>query len=317
MWRIRPTQLLMEELEAVLAPLANTADLYGLVKEPLNQALNGLTRDSVGNRPWPLLPLVVYEAISADFEKALPIAAALQFLHAAAEVFDDIEDADSSGSLATKNGPAIAINAATTLLILAEKAITRLKERGVEDSLIVRVTDTINSCYATAAIGQHLDLSITPEKAASEDIYLKIADMKSAITVECACHTGAMLATANQELIDKFAEFGHNLGMAAQIANDIQGVTRESDILKHKITLPVIYALSQTEGEAHQQLELTFCQKSTSTPDTNQIKNLLFSTGSVHYATVKMEFYKQLALDILSEIEEAGIGVERLKPFLG
>jgi geranylgeranyl pyrophosphate synthase len=287
-----------------------------LVKEPLALSVGAIDSESDRSRPWPLLPLIVCEAISGRYEQALPAAVALRFLKAAAEVFDDIEDADSSGSLATRCGNAAATNAATTLLILAESALTRLKGRGVEPGLIIRVMESVNSYHTIACAGQHLDLSLTPEMALSEDMYLKVAEMKSASVTECACRVGAMLAAADQDLIDKFTGFGHNLGMAAQIANDIQGVTGGSDILKRKITLPAIYALAQTEGEVHQQLENIFCGQSDAVLDLNGIKDILFHTGAVHYTTVKIEFYKQQALDILSEIEDTGINVERLRPFL-
>ena len=140
--------------------------------------------------------------------------------------------------------------------------------------------------------------------------------MKSASQIECACYVGALLATKNQELIDTFAKFGYNLGMAAQITNDIQGITQGSDIIKRKITLPLIYALAQTDGDARKQLESVFLKSSVSVPDTAQIKNLLLRCGALHYATIKMEFYKQLALDSLFEAERAGASVERLKLFL-
>ena len=182
--------------------------------------------------------------------------------------------------------------------------------------LIVRVIEVVNSFYTTACVGQHLDLSLTSEMAVSENVYLRVINMKSACTVECACRIGALLATANQELIDTFALFGHNLGMAAQITNDIQGITRGSDILKRKITLPVIYALTQADGEARNQLELTFGKQAGPVPDPTPIKDLLFSTGAVYYATIKMEFYKQRALDILSEAEGEGASIERLNLFL-
>jgi octaprenyl-diphosphate synthase len=110
--------------------------------------------------------------------------------------------------------------------------------------------------------------------------------------------------------------FGYNLGMASQIANDIQGITRGRDILKRKITLPVIYALSQADGEARHQLELTFSKQSESAPSPAQTRDLLFNTGAIHYATIKMELYKQQALDILSKAEGAGANVERLRLFL-
>jgi octaprenyl-diphosphate synthase len=176
--------------------------------------------------------------------------------------------------------------------------------------------DAVNSFYTTTCAGQHLDLSLTSDIAVSEDIYLRVACMKSASTVECACHIGALLAAANQELVDKFALFGHNLGMASQIANDIRGITHGNDIVKHKITLPVIYALAQTGGEAHNQLEFAFYKPYESVPDPTQIKDLLFCSGAIHYTTIKMEYYKQRALDILIEVEKAGTSAERLKLFL-
>ncbi len=316
MWQERQAELLRDEIELVLASLPDVAGLCDLVKEPLTKARRGLAFEIMDDRPWPLLPLIVCEAIFGHYEHALPAAAAFQFLMAAGDVFDDIEDADSSESLSARYDSAVANNVATTLLILAQKAITRLETRGVSDYIIVRVMDVVNSLYTIACAGQHLDLSLRSEMAVSEDVYLRVIDMKSASQVECVCHIGALLANANQELIDKFSTFGHNLGMASQIANDIQGITQGSDILKRKITLPLIYALARTDGEVRNKLQFTFSKQSEYVPDFVQIKDLLFRIGAIHYATIKMEIYKQRALDILYETEVSVASVERLKLFL-
>jgi len=317
MWQERQAELLQEEIQAVLSALSEAGDLYALVKEPLTKGRRALAAESAQEQPWPLLPLIVCEAICEHYEQALPAAVAIQFFIAAGDVFDDIEDADSSESLAARHGAAVATNVATTLLILAETAIARLKRKGVEDYVIIRVMDAVNSFYTTACTGQHLDLSLTPDIAISEDRYLKVICMKSASQIECACHIGALLATENERLIDTFGIFGHNLGMAAQITNDIQGIIRGSDILNHKITLPVVYALAQSDGKARHQLEITFSRQTELTPDPIRIRDLLFHLGAVHYATLKMEYYKQRALDILSKAVRAGADVERLKLFLG
>jgi octaprenyl-diphosphate synthase len=140
--------------------------------------------------------------------------------------------------------------------------------------------------------------------------------MKSASTIECACHIGALLGTENQELIDSFTLFGHNLGMASQIANDIHGIILGSDIVKQRVTLPVVYALAHTNGEAHDQLELAFSKPCESLPGTTQIRDLLFGSGAIYYTAIKMEFYKQLALYILRNLGKAGANIERLKSFL-
>jgi geranylgeranyl pyrophosphate synthase len=312
----RQAKLLREEIEALLAPLSDFAGLYDLVKEPLIRARRGLAIDAAHDRLWPLLPLMVCEAISGNYEHALPAAAAIQLLKGAAEVFDDIEDADSSDSLLTRYGLAAATNTATTLLVLAEKAIARLKGRGVADSTIVRVVDEVNSYYATACAGQYLDLSLAAGITISEDTYLRVAAMKSASQVECACCIGALLATTEQQFISLFSTFGRNLGMASQVANDIQGITGGSDIMNRRITLPVIYALDQTDGQARSELEAAFRRQCEAAPDPAQIRDLLFGVGAIHYAMIKTEFYKQRARDVLSEAEAAGASVERLKLFL-
>lgn len=316
MWQERQAELLRDEIKAVLAYLPDVSGFSKLLEEPLTQPRRGLAIEAVYGRPWPLLPLIVCEAIAGHYDRAIPAAAVLQLFLAAGDVFDDVEDGDSSQSLSARYGPAVATNVATTLLILAERAITRLKIRGVANNIVIRVIEEINSYYTMACVGQHLDLSPTQKEAFSEDNYLKMISMKSASQIECACYIGALLATENQELIDTFKKFGYNLGMAAQITNDIQGIIKGNDIVKRRITLPVLYALSQTDGEAHDQFKFAFGKLSKSGPDPTQIKELLFRTGAVNYAAVKLEFYKQEAVDFLSEAESAGVSVERLKLFL-
>jgi len=306
-------KLLRSEIETLFAPLSDTAGLYEMVKEPLRK----ISQDLVHDRAWFLLPLIVSDAICGRWEYALPAGAGLELLKAAAEVFDDIEDADSNESLSAKYGNALANNAASTLLILAERAFTRLKSWGIDSDIVVSLIDTVNSYYTTACLGQHLDLSLTPEEAASEDVYLRVIGMKSASAVECACYTGALLAGANQELIQSFAIFGHNLGMASQIANDIKDVRYLSNIKKRKITLPVIYALAQTNGTTHNLLKMAFYKPtSESVYVPEQIRDLLFSTGAIQYAMIKMELYKQQATDILVRLDCAGIKIEQLQQFL-
>ena len=66
-----------------------------------------------------------------------------------------------------------------------------------------------------------------------------------------------MLAGADQGLINLFTTFGYNLGMAAQIANDIRDITGLRDINNRKITLSVIFALGQAD-EARELLKSAF-----------------------------------------------------------
>jgi geranylgeranyl diphosphate synthase type I len=288
-----------------------------MAKEALGNVFEDSSLHSTNHRSWYLLPLIVYGNICGQCETVLPAIAGLQLLKAAADVLDDIEDADSVGSLSYKYGVPLALNAATTLIILAEKAFTRLEDKGVSDETVVRLIRAVNSYYVTACMGQHLDLSLSPDEAILEEKYLRVIAMKSASVMECACYAGAMLTTANEDLINSFTIFGHNLGMASQIANDIKGVVSLNDIKRGKITLPAIYALSQTDGENRRLLEKAFRNRSgilEFNPD--RIRDLLYSTGAIQYAFIKEEMFKQLARDGLTFLETRGVETEQLLQFL-
>jgi geranylgeranyl pyrophosphate synthase len=310
------TRLLQGEIEGLLVSLSNNPDLYNLVREPLTVTSRGLSLSAYNERSWPILPLIVSEAICNSYEQVLPAAAAFQFLLAAGDVFDDIEDADSTDSVYAKYGLSVAVGVASTLLIVGENSLTQLRARGVGADTVVRVMEVVNSYYTQACIGQHMDLTTEVFPAESEDMYMKIIRMKSASQVECACCVGALLAGANQKLIDAFTILGHNLGMMSQIGNDIQGIVGGRDITKRKITLPVIYGLNLSDSSINGELMAIFHKHSTPVHDYESIKQLLFHIGAMHYATIKLNVYKQKAIDILLDIQESGIDIEKLRSFL-
>jgi geranylgeranyl pyrophosphate synthase len=104
--------------------------------------------------------------------------------------------------------------------------------------------------------------------------------------------------------------------MAGQIANDIQGIRQGSDIAKCKITLPVIYTLTQTDIKIRNQIKSFFSNPSEHASDVKEIKDLLFHSGAIQYAMIKVELFKQKALDSLSKAAKSGASIEKLKLFL-
>jgi geranylgeranyl pyrophosphate synthase len=180
---------------------------------------------------------------------------------------------------------------------------------------VVRVVATANSYYTAACAGQHLDLRRKSDISLSEEIYLEIAAMRSASHPECACCIGAILGGADEQSVRLYSEFGRNMGMAAQIANDIRGITTGVDVLKRKVTLPVIEAVAQEDGNGSGILEAWFGGKATET-DPGAVKDLLFNTGAIYYAVVKAEFYKERAFRALNKTGPDGEAMARLKIFI-
>jgi competence protein ComQ len=312
------TKVVKEEIEALLSPLSNSNSLADLVRESLSTGSPDLSENVAQSQKyrWSLLPILVCESISGHSEQAIPVTAALQLLKGAAELFDDIEDQDTPDSLPSRWGLPIATNVATTMVILAEKAITRLKTRGVSDDRIIKIMDITNSQYIIACTGQHLDLRLTPKMPVTEELYFDIIAKKSASQIECACSVGAMLATNNHETINNFSLFGHNLGMTVQITNDIKGIIEGRDIIKHKPTLPVIYGLAQSDGEILHYLTSVYSNDGTITPDLTRIRDILFSIGAIHYTTIQLEIYRLAAINNLEIAEKNGANIQQLKSFL-
>ncbi|MBN1190437.1 MAG: polyprenyl synthetase family protein [Dehalococcoidales bacterium] len=309
-------KLLDQEIEEALSCFSGAPGFQSLLRE--SPGLSQICVEQPGNETpaWSLLPLAVCEVNCGRFDHALPVAAALHFLKTAAEVFDDTEDADSAKSLSSVYGPAMAVNAASALLVLAEQTLTRLQKRGVRDSTVIRVFETVNAYYTSAAAGQYMDLSAASQQVPEEEEYLEIAHLKSAFTQECACKVGALLAGSGQETIDKYAIFGYYLGMASQIANDIQGVTSGHDILTRKITLPAIFAVKQGNPAVRRQIEDYYNGNAASQTPVEDISQCLFQSGAIYYSLVKMELYKKMALDFIHEEQAAGKDASQLKLFI-
>jgi geranylgeranyl pyrophosphate synthase len=314
MHNVKQRQLLKEEVEFCISILSDQLCEY--IKEPLKASRRILSSTSKQEAPWVLLPLITCESICGSFDKALPLCASLQFFMAAGDVFDDIEDNDSPLSMSSKYGAAISNNVATILLVLGEKSIARLKIKNVDDKKIVRILDTINNYYLSACTGQHEDLSNGKQIDISENDYLDILGLKSASQIECACYTGALLATEDETIFDTFKEFGYNLGMMAQIMNDISGIIKKKDIINKKITLPVIYALSQSEENVGNTLKQYYQNQSDTDSTIEKISDILSNSGALHYTAIKMESFRLSAFDTLKRAEQLGASVNSLREFL-
>jgi octaprenyl-diphosphate synthase len=88
---------------------------------------------------------------------------------------------------------------------------------------------------------------------------MRVLRMKTAAFIECCCRVGARMASAPSEFEDSLGEYGHNLGLAFQVVDDLldfrgdqakTGKPQATDFRDGQATLPLIYLLpSLTEDE--------------------------------------------------------------------
>jgi geranylgeranyl pyrophosphate synthase len=240
---------------AVFDPVQNDLDVVedtirrvGVVEYPFLASLLDHVLAARGKRIRPALVLLCASFNDYKIEYLVPLAAAIELLHTATLVHDDLID-DSE----TRRGQA-------TLHHLTSRAATVLVGDYLFANAAAKCTET-ESPRVMRVFGQALMTIVDGElkqlftsglwRQTREEYYRKI-ERKTASLLRTATETGAILSGASESRIDAFREYGYNLGMAFQIVDDVLdfiGTEAElgkpvgSDLRQGTITLPAIRLL--------------------------------------------------------------------------
>ncbi len=235
----------VEEVEALLSAIAKRAP--ELLVEP---ALEALT--SGGKRLRPLLLVLSARMGEPDHDHLLKALTAIEVLHTATLIHDDIVDrAESRRGLPTtvaRYGRDLAV--ATGDYLFAE-SFHDLAEIG--DPRLVRAFAEAAEGLAAGELEQYRASGATVEVEA----YLEHIRKKTAGLFKAACVAGGSLGGLSLRQIDALARYGQALGIAFQMSDDVMDLVGKpglmgkgigTDLAEGTVTLPVIFALR--EGDA-------------------------------------------------------------------
>ena len=187
---------------------------------------------------------------SGDPARAVPAAASMEFLMACGDLLDDVED-DEGPSIFDSRSAAPVMEDVCILLLLSHQALGELTARGFDDRTVVQAYKILDESSISAIRGQQVDAELESRTSVSLTQCLETTAAKSASLTKCAAEMGATLAGADGSIAALYGQFGWHLGMAAQIANDIEGVwpgrPAKSDIRLRKKTLPVVATLNMPQ----------------------------------------------------------------------
>ena len=191
---------------------------------------------------WLMLPILTCEALGGDSGRAYHVAAALELGRMAAGCLDEWQDQDTEDALWRTLGPAQTVNLATAMIGLSQLSLTRLADLGVKPAMILDLQREFSLTLLHMCEGQHADLS---DDGSLVD-YEKTVGAKTGSLLSLGCRVGAMVAGADAEAASVYGEFGHHLGVLAQVWNDLQGLVGaggKRDV-GHSRTLPILAALA-------------------------------------------------------------------------
>src|SRR5450432_1805773 len=183
-----------------------------------------------GKRIRPRLTLLSYEAVGGKtLSEALPVAAAVELVHTATLVHDDIND---HGSMRRGRPTVNAQWGRTFALLTGDYLFTKVYE------LMAPYKD-LNIVFAEATValveGETLQAAAAKSGQLDRETYTRIIAKKTASLFAGATRMGATLAqmntVSNKDQIDGLEQYGFNIGLAFQIVDDILDLVADSQQL--------------------------------------------------------------------------------------
>jgi len=215
----------------------------------------GAGPEATGKRIRPLLVLLTSASCGADWQAALPAAAAVELVHNFSLVHDDIQDNSPKrrgrDTVWTKWGAPMAINVGDALFVTSSQAIMDLKNNYAAE-VVVQAAEILHNTCLDLTRGQFLDMSYEERKDLGVEDYWPMISGKTSALLSACCQIGALLGGTDEETQESYRSFGHFLGLAFQVQDDILGIwgdekltgkSAASDLVEGKNSLPVLAGL--------------------------------------------------------------------------
>ena len=251
-----------------------------------------LLSNAVGDRPHP---------------QAVTLAAVVELVHLATLVHDDAVD----HSVLRRGMPTVNAlwNHQTAVIMgdyLYSRSVTELARFGRVDFI-----DVLSRAANEMSVGELRQLASHDALEFGEDDYFRLIASKTASLMSAACELGA--AAGTPEFRPRLATYGHAVGMAFQIADDLLDYTEAAavtgkpsgqDLREHKVTLPLIRAFAVMDASARREVEHFFADPVASDDGIERVITLVRDHGGIDFAARTAEEYGEQAAEALAGLPE-------------
>jgi geranylgeranyl diphosphate synthase type I len=277
---------------------------------------------SPGKMIRPVGLLLAAELCGGDLEQAIPAAAAVELVHNFSLLHDDVEDRSDRrrdrATVWTFAGEAQAINTGDGMYTLAREAMHRLLDRGVPSERAIRAMRELDGACLRLVEGQYHDISFEERRDVSVDEYLTMAGGKTAAMFSAPLAIGAIVAGADEPLIQAYRAAGRHIGLGFQMVDDVLGIWGDpaitgkpvqDDLRSRKMTYPVVTVLAggAPDGGGLQALYET---PPHADEDLSEIAQLIEAGGGRRATEQRAHEERDRAIAVL---EDAGVRSEQLE----
>lgn len=257
-----------------------------------------------GKRIRPALVLLTSKFPGVKLERAIPVAVAVELIHMATLVHDDVVDkATVRRGLPTVNAKWSNQISVLTGDYLFAKAFSILAQTGNP-----RVVQIMADVVYEMSRGEIAQIASYFQSGQSEaQYYERIAQKTGYLIAEC-CRLGAIVAGASEQQVQALYDYGMGVGLSFQIADDLLdfhgsaakvGKPVCGDLKTGILTMPVIHALSHSPHA--DRLHALIETRNVTDADVEWVKTVLHEAGSFTYAREKADMHLAQAVAALGE----------------
>ncbi len=291
-------ELLSETEEQIQKGLHSKVEL---VNKVTHHILN-----SGGKRIRPLLLIISAHLCNyLEKERIFLTSVILEFIHTATLLHDDVID---NAEVRRGISPARVLWGNQASILVGDYLYTLALSHAVQMD-----NYEVNSLLATTCLrmaeGETLQLYHNSDLNLTEETYLQIIEYKTALLISASCKLGGMIAKSSEEKKEALGEFGKNLGMAFQVADDTLdyvadgkrlGKSLGEDLKEGKITLPLLHLLTRCTPSERTFLDQIMKEKNTLPEDLQGVITLMKNYGSIEYAVKRAQGFADAAKSALS-----------------
>ncbi|MDR2425508.1 MAG: polyprenyl synthetase family protein [Prevotellaceae bacterium] len=257
-------------------------------------------------------PICVFLAAKATMkpltEHTYVAAAAIEMIHTASLVHDDVIDASEqrrgNKSINAEWSSKIAVLTGDYIL---SKALAMISQHNMVDAMniIARLTYEMTT-------GEMIQIEKSIDMDTTETVYFDIIKRKTALLMGAAMEIGAK-STGADELAQLMHDIGLNIGMAFQIKDDVfdfektnlLGKPTGNDIVERKITLPLIYALQQADGNKRKTALKCVKDAALNRKNISKVRDFVIENNGLQYAMSVAQTYVEKAVSLISTLENS------------
>lgn len=302
----------MSEIEKIKAPIRQEMiDFNDFFKSsikskvPLLDIITNYILRRKGKQMRPLFVFLSAKMFGEINESSYTAASLIELLHTATLVHDDIVD-ESYERRGFFSINALWKSKAAVLVgdyLMAKGLLLSLEKKEFE------LLEIASGAVKEISEGELHQIQKSRKLDINEEEYFEIIRKKTASLIAACTACGAKSVKADDETLVKMSLFGELVGIAFQIRDDLfdyqknglVGKPRGNDIKEKKLTLPIIHALDKSSKSEKRKILRMISRQSKNSKNLDEIIQFVRDQGGLEYSTVKMNEYRDRALEILKE----------------